>query len=454
MGTLTGMNPATDDTIGVAVDAQWIAAAWDYSTIPKFISDVIMEFNWAADPDGNAGTSDDVPAVVSNSWGIGVLFGQPPCDASFWTAIDNAEAAGAAVVFAAGNEGPTAQSLRAPADRNTTPTTCYAVGALNPGSATIASFSSRGPTACAGTTEERIKPEVCARGVAVRSAYPGGSYTNLDGTSMACPHVAGGIALLRDAYPDATVDELKTALMETAIDLGAGGEDNTYGHGRIDVLAAYNSLIGTGGGVACGDIFFFNAKCNANGAAQAMVKMTGDFTGSTVTFDLDGSPQVVNVMSNGTNSIAKMTVPHAGMGSHTVTLTDPAGCYSPVVFNCQVDAPPDPEWDALFAEYQTMEQLRTAVPAEVKIMGNHPNPFNPSTSISYAINVDGFVSLKIYNSLGEEVASLVNEFQTAGYKSVTWNGRNDAGATVASGLYFTRLTAGNQVRTEKMMLMK
>jgi flagellar hook assembly protein FlgD len=87
-------------------------------------------------------------------------------------------------------------------------------------------------------------------------------------------------------------------------------------------------------------------------------------------------------------------------------------------------------------------------------MGNHPNPFNPSTSISYAINVDGFVSLKIYNSLGEEVASLVNEFQTAGYKSVTWNGRNDAGATVASGLYFTRLTAGNQVRTEKMMLMK
>jgi len=208
------------------------------------------------------------------------------------------------------------------------------------------------------------------------------------------------------------------------------------------------------GGIPCADIFFFNAKCNASGAAQSMVKISGDYAGETVTFDLDGSPQVVTLQSNGTNSIGKMTVPHAGMGSHTVTLIDPVSCYAPVTFNCQTDSPPDPEWDALWAEYETMEEMQTAIPAEVRILGNYPNPFNPTTSITYAINVDGFVSLKVYNSLGEEVAALVSGFQTAGYKLVTWNGRNDAGAAVASGLYFYRLTAGNEVRTAKMMFMK
>jgi len=241
---------------------------------------------------------------------------------------------------------------------------------------------------------------------------------------------------------------------QRGVGLVLASDNSVYVAGDYMLTVIKYTQSGTGGGLLCEDIFFFNAKCNANGAAQAMVKMSGDFSGETVTFDLDGSPQLVTLMSNGTNSIGKMTVPHAGMGSHTVTLTDPAGCYSPVTFSCQVDAPPDPEWDALWAEYETLEQMQKAVPSEVKIIGNYPNPFNPLTSISYAISVDGFVSLKVYNSLGEEVAALVNEFQTAGYKSVTWNGRNDAGTAVASGLYFYRLTAGNVVLTEKMMFMK
>ncbi|MDH4068922.1 MAG: S8 family serine peptidase [Ignavibacteria bacterium] len=462
MGTLTGLDPNTADTIGVAVGAQWIAAAWDYSTLNKFISDVIDEFNWGADPDGDPGTTDDVPAVISNSWGVGVLFGQPPCDASFWDAIDNAEAAGAAVVFAAGNEGPGAQSLRAPADRNSTPTTTFSVGALNAGSATIASFSSRGPTACAGTTEEKIKPEVCARGVSVRSARPaswGGGYWNLDGTSMACPHVAGGLALLRDAYPDATVDELKYALMNTAVDLGTAGEDNTYGHGRIDLWAAYNELAGSGSGttMACGDISQYGARCNSTGTVQSIVKVqAGDFGDDVLTWLVDGEPVEVTVISDGSRSIARMSVPHAGVGSHTVELIDPAGCYPEETVVCAVDAAPDPEWDALWNEYQAMAQANEerALPTEAKIMGNYPNPFNPSTTITYSVATEGLVSLRIYNTLGEEVATLVNEFQAPGVKSAVWNGRNNAGSTVASGLYFYRLTAGNDVRMEKMMFMK
>ena len=462
MGTITGMDPATDDTIGVAVGAQWIAAAWNYTTLNKFISDVIAEFNWGADPDGNPLTVDDVPAVISNSWGIGVIFGQPPCDASFWTAIDNAEAAGAAVVFAAGNEGSGAQTLRAPADRNTTMTNCFSVGALNPGSATIASFSSRGPTACPGTTEERIKPEVCARGVSVRSSYPGGTYTLLDGTSMACPHVAGALALLRDAYPNATVDELKTALMETAVDLGAAGEDNTYGHGRIDVWAAYNSLLGSGG-IPCGDISTFQARCIAGGTIRARIIMTdATHAGETIEFTIDATPYPATLVTRGTVTRAQIAIGGFGAGPHTVELSDPMGCFSPVVTSCATAGKKaDIDWD----------ELDTNSPLEAGLLGNYPNPFNPTTTISYSVPPGGtrsrpdgsrdgqlsagsWVSLKVYNTLGEEVATLVNEFQNAGYKSATWNGRNDAGSSVASGIYIYRLTTGNVVKSEKMIFMK
>ena len=152
-----------------------------------------------------------------------------------------------------------------------------------------------------------------------------------------------------------------------------------------------------------------------------------------------------------------MTVPHAGMGAHTVTLESPGGCYSPVNFNCQVDAPPDPEWDALWAEYEYLEAeaaLREAVPAETKIIGNYPNPFNPSTTIRYALGVDSPVSVRVYNMLGQEVATLVDGFQKAGEQSVVWHGVNNFGQSVASGLYIYRLQAGNTVMTQKMLFTK
>jgi len=210
------------------------------------------------------------------------------------------------------------------------------------------------------------------------------------------------------------------------------------------------------GSISCGDIFFFNAKCNANGAAQAMVKMSGDFSGETVTFDLDGDDYITNVMSNGTNSIAKMTVPHAGMGSHTVTLEDPAGCYSPVVINCQVDAAPDPEWDALWAEYEALEAQASLkdLPTETKLIGNYPNPFNPSTTFSYALSEPGQVSLKVYNMLGQLVRTIVDQAQLEGHHEVVWDGRNESGGLVSSGIYIYRMTAGSYVETKRMQLVK
>jgi hypothetical protein len=205
--------------------------------------------------------------------------------------------------------------------------------------------------------------------------------------------------------------------------------------------------------MTCSDIRSFSAKCNTRGTALAIVKVSGDWSDQTVTFDLDGENHVVTLLSNGTNSIGRMQVPGAGIGEHTVVLEDPAGCYPPVEFTCQVDEIPDPEWEELWAEYEALEKAGSPT-TETRIIGNYPNPFNPSTTIRYTLGSDGPVSVRVYNMLGQEVATLVNEFQESGEHSVAWHGVNNFGLGVASGIYIYRVQAGNTVMSGKMLFAK
>ena len=244
MGTICGRTPS-GDTIGVAIDAQWIAAAAidRGGGIPRTVADAITSFEWIADPDSNPATVWDVPDVCSNSWGVTTGHGYPPCDETFWQVIDAAEAAGVVVVFAAGNEGPTASSLRRPADRASTLYSTFSVGAVSGAteSMPIADFSSRGPSNCTPDGSSTFKPEVCAPGVNVRSSYNNGGYTTMSGTSMACPHTAGVVALVRQANPNLTSEQVKRIIYETAVECpsdGTPGEDNTYGNGVINAYAA------------------------------------------------------------------------------------------------------------------------------------------------------------------------------------------------------------------------
>ncbi len=89
------------------------------------------------------------------------------------------------------------------------------------------------------------------------------------------------------------------------------------------------------------------------------------------------------------------------------------------------------------------------VPAKFALEQNYPNPFNPSTIINYQLPIDNYVTLKVYDVIGQEVATLVNEMQDAGYKSVTWDASN-----VPSGIYLLRLNAGGFVEVKKLLLMK
>ncbi len=85
---------------------------------------------------------------------------------------------------------------------------------------------------------------------------------------------------------------------------------------------------------------------------------------------------------------------------------------------------------------------------------NYPNPFNPSTTIRYTLSESGKVSLKIYNTLGQEVRALVNAAQNAGQQTVKWDGKNNSGQAVGSGVYLYRLECGKFSKTHKMMLVR
>ncbi|MCD6161180.1 MAG: S8 family serine peptidase [candidate division Zixibacteria bacterium] len=243
MGTICGRSATTYDTVGVAMDAQWIAAATvDYGGTT---SDLIQSFEWIADPDGNPITVDDVPDVVGNSWGWSPFWaGYEHCDDTFWDVMDGCENAGVAVIFSAGNEGDyggsnVPNSLRTPADRATTYYNAFAVGSVNGHNASypISGFSSRGPCQC-GTGDLNIKPECVAPGENIYSSVPGGYESNWSGTSMASPHISGSVAILRQINPGLRVDEIKQILIQSCIDLGTTGEDNWYGHGILDLEAA------------------------------------------------------------------------------------------------------------------------------------------------------------------------------------------------------------------------
>ncbi|MBN2172196.1 MAG: S8 family serine peptidase, partial [Candidatus Krumholzibacteriota bacterium] len=246
IGTMTGVAP--DDSIGVAWGAEWIACnAIDQSVSEELDNDIIAALEWFADPDGDPGTVADVPDVIQNSWGVGEHLGYPACFSLWWDVIDNCEAAGIVTVWSAGNQGPDSATTSSPADRAATLTNCFCVGAVDATSYEwpypVADFSSRGPTTCEVPPGHEIKPELVAPGVAVYSSLPDGAYGDNDGTSMAGPHVAGVVALMRQADPNLDVDTIKAILMATARDEGDAGEDNTFGHGFVDAYAAVSQVI-------------------------------------------------------------------------------------------------------------------------------------------------------------------------------------------------------------------
>lgn len=233
--------------IGVAPEAQWIACRnmeRGYGSPASYLAG----FEWFLAPtdlDGNDPRPDLAPHVINNSWGCPMMEG---CTIENWgilnTAVENLRAAGVVVIVSAGNEGPACGSVNDP------PAIfpgAFAVGATDR-TDTLANFSSRGPVNVDGS--ERIKPDVVAPGVGIRSAVRNNGFSISSGTSAAGPFVVGVVALMIEANPGLAgeVELIEQILRETTVSaydrISCGGystEDTPNpmtGYGLIDAAAA------------------------------------------------------------------------------------------------------------------------------------------------------------------------------------------------------------------------
>ncbi|MFH1373233.1 MAG: T9SS type A sorting domain-containing protein [bacterium] len=102
-----------------------------------------------------------------------------------------------------------------------------------------------------------------------------------------------------------------------------------------------------------------------------------------------------------------------------------------------------------------VEDCETAnQPASFELSQNYPNPFNPSTTIEFTLPERSFVNLCVYNIVGQKVAVLLSENLSAGYKRVTWDGKDQHGTDIATGVYLYKLSAGEYTESRKMLLIR
>jgi serine protease AprX len=326
-GTTIG-DDGSGDQVGVAPGAKWIGCRnMDQGNgTPATYSECFQFFIAPTDLSGNNANPALRPHVMNDSWGCPASEG---CTtrAELETIVNNAEAAGIFVEASAGNSGPGCSTV---SDPPALYSASFSTGAIDI-SNTLASFSSRGPSTF--YTPNLLKPNVSAPGVNVRSSTRTSdtSFGNLSGTSMAGPHVVGVVALLWSAKPQLVRDiaATKTLLQNTAnasVSVSAqtcGGipstqiPNNTFGYGRVDVLAAVNAAGATPTATSTPT---FTPTNQATSTPTATPTVSAVIDG-TVTYGNDlGAPPAPRFVSN---------VLISGAGSPPVSATtDTLGMYS------------------------------------------------------------------------------------------------------------------------------
>lgn len=249
--------------IGVAPGANWIAVAIADADGLIYESSVHSAFQWLLAPGGDPSLA---PDIVNGSWG-----GEPE-SLFFFEDVRLLQAAGIITVFSAGNTGPWQSTINAPASYTGT----IAIGASDQ-SDLVAWFSSRGPSPLVG----ELKPLLVAPGTNILSSLPGGQYGFSNGTSMAAPHVAGAIALLRSAEPSLSRLEIMNALGDSAVAISTTHPNDVGGWGRLDTYGMVAPYVPAG---------TISGKVRADGKMLAGVNITVTTpAGASLALETDGA---------------------------------------------------------------------------------------------------------------------------------------------------------------------
>lgn len=233
-GTHVCGSVAGSNGVGVAPGARLIVGRV-FDTKGGTTEDVLLSaMQWMLDPDGIPETNDG-PRLINNSWGS-----NDSVNKTFWVAVENWVNAGILPVFAAGNNGMWGGKVGTPAAFPHS----WAVAATTK-TDTLAYFSSQGPVAWDGTP--LMKPDIAAPGDQIISCAIGGGLVSNSGTSMACPHMAGVAALMFQADPTLTLDQVRLIAEENAKDLGAAGKDGKFGSGLVDSYKIVEKILQNSG---------------------------------------------------------------------------------------------------------------------------------------------------------------------------------------------------------------
>ncbi len=328
MGTMVGDDGA-GNRVGVAPGARWIAVKLfdnNGSTYESWIHDA---FQWILAPEGDPALA---PDVVNNSWGT-----PAGSDTRYRGDLQALRAAGILPVFSAGNSGPQTETISAPASYSE----ALAVGALDE-QRVVASFSSRGPSPWGN-----VKPDLSAPGVNVVSSFTGGGWAKGTGTSMAAPHVAGLAALLWQARPGLSVEQIEGILRTTTQPSDEDAPNNSTGWGLVDAYAAGLQVTAsgelTGRVVRTDDAGIPDAALSilAHESTRNTVHTRADATG---TFTVALQPGLYDVEAQAfgfaAGSAAGFQVVEGGRAYVTVTLAAlPAGAVFGRVVDSQTGSP-------------------------------------------------------------------------------------------------------------------
>lgn len=365
---------------------------------------------------------------------------------------------GVLLVTAMGNEtwfqkdstGKTIQGLTgtliAPADADS----ILAVGAMH-SDYEIAAFSSTGPTA-----DGRTKPDIIAQGVSVIAADGSGTsgYIAANGTSLSTPLVAGAAALLLSSRPELTPMQIREAILQTAYRYSDTNDpsktlsypNNYYGQGILDIYKAllYHGIaIGKPRVIVADTVttsVYISIASNALLTADSLSLM----------YQLSsGEPfQRVSLTPTPVNNLYRGMIP-AGLDSTWrgyVFARDQGGRTRLAPYN----AP-----DSLFVFSQYIESdIPGVTPQEFRLLPNYPNPFNAGTTISFDAPDIQSVELLIFDLLGRRIKTLYKGSSFTGRNVFQWDGTDDGGRGVSTGVYISRLQFGTTLRSQKLLLIR